>query len=258
LKGLPGHTSREILALMGSLSTCDPIDINTTVEELKKEKIRCSVISLSAEVHVYRMLTQQTNGVFGSVLDDSHFRDLLTEHVDPPAAASNLECSLIKMGFPSSFSESGKDPPLSMCACHIDNPTEPSKLTTRGHFCPECNSKYCELPVECRICGLTLISAPHLTRSYHHLFPVKPFKEIEFHSQTANCFGCQRALTDATDKFIYRCELCLQYYCCDCDVFIHDTLHTCAGCTTIPRIANQIYNMNSKQNNFFNAMGKHF
>lgn len=26
--------------------------------------------------------------------------------------------------------------------------------------------------------GLTLVSAPHLARSYHHLFPPEPFREL--------------------------------------------------------------------------------
>ena len=28
------------------------------------------------------------------------------------------------------------------------------------------------------MCGLTLVSSPHLARSYHHLFPVPPFAEV--------------------------------------------------------------------------------
>lgn len=32
LKLLPSHASREILVLMGSLTTCDPSDINVTIE----------------------------------------------------------------------------------------------------------------------------------------------------------------------------------------------------------------------------------
>ena len=35
-----------------------------------------------------------------------------------------------------------------------------------------------ELPCSCHICGLTLVSSPHLARSYHHLFPVRAFSEI--------------------------------------------------------------------------------
>ena len=35
-----------------------------------------------------------------------------------------------------------------------------------------------ELPGGCHVCGLTLVSSPHLARSYHHLFPVRPFREV--------------------------------------------------------------------------------
>ena len=35
-----------------------------------------------------------------------------------------------------------------------------------------------ELPASCHVCGLTLVSSPHLARSYHHLFPVQPFREV--------------------------------------------------------------------------------
>ena len=49
------------------------------------------------------------------------------------------------------------------------------------YLCPQCSAKYCELPVECRGCGLTLVSAPHLARSYHHLFPMPPF-QVQFYN----------------------------------------------------------------------------
>merc|ERR1712168_898878 len=68
-------------------------------------------------------------------------------------------------------------PTLSVCACHADS-TSYQGPTTLGYFCPQCRSKYCELPVECKVCSLTLVSAPHLARSYHHLFPLEGFKEV--------------------------------------------------------------------------------
>jgi transcription initiation factor TFIIH subunit 2 len=49
--------------------------------------------------------------------------------------------------------------------------------------------------VECKACGLTLVSAPHLARSYHHLFPVDSFKELEFkdvQDKIELCFACQK------------------------------------------------------------------
>lgn len=62
LKMLPSHASREIIVIMSSLTTCDPTDILVTIDNLKKDGIRCSVVSLSAEIRVCRHLTEQTNG----------------------------------------------------------------------------------------------------------------------------------------------------------------------------------------------------
>ncbi|XP_060659701.1 general transcription factor IIH subunit 2 [Drosophila nasuta] len=251
LKVVPSHASREIVIIMGSLTTCDPVDINSTIEELQKERIRCSVISLSAEIHICRHLTQQTMGTFGAVLDDSHFRDQLLSQIDPPPAAKTQDNSLIRMGFPHSKNESdGKDAALSMCMCHIENSDEPSELSTTGHHCPQCNSKYCELPVECLCCGLTLVSAPHLARSYHHLFPVPNFEELPFESvppeapdfgSLRKCYSCIKVLNAVADKSVFKCGYCQQFFCIDCDIFIHETLHACVGCNTIPGVAGLVY-----------------
>lgn len=71
-----------------------------------------------------------------------------------------------------------------------------------GYLCPQCLSKHCELPLECRACGLTLVSAPHLARSYHYLFPVDPFKEMTFKDNYLSCFGCQKTFTQKEKKVI--------------------------------------------------------
>ena len=41
-----------------------------------------------------------------------------------------------------------------------------------------CKARVVDLPCSCHVCGLTLISSPHLARSYHHLFPVRAFTEV--------------------------------------------------------------------------------
>lgn len=41
-----------------------------------------------------------------------------------------------------------------------------------------CRARVSELPGACHVCALTLVSSPHLARSYHHLFPVPPFAEV--------------------------------------------------------------------------------
>jgi transcription initiation factor TFIIH subunit 2 len=50
------------------------------------------------------------------------------------------------------------------------------ELRYGGYQCPKCLAKLCELPSECVVCGLTLVSSPHLARSYHHLFPVPSYE----------------------------------------------------------------------------------
>ena len=62
---------------MGSLTTCDPGDIHNTIQACRAANIRCSVISLAAEVRVYKKLAKDTDGVFSVILDDVHLRDLL-------------------------------------------------------------------------------------------------------------------------------------------------------------------------------------
>jgi len=83
---------------------------------------------------------------------------------------------------------------------HADSSEESVKLMSTGYLCPQCLSKYCELPVECRACGLTLVSAPHLARSYHYLFPVEPFKELTYEGNHSLCFACQKAFSQKDKK----------------------------------------------------------
>ncbi|KAF6737489.1 General transcription factor IIH subunit 2 [Oryzias melastigma] len=178
LKHMPGHTSREVLIILSSLTTCDPANIYDLVKTLKCLKVRVSVIGLSAEVRVCTVLTRETGGSYHVILDESHFKELLMLHVKPPPASSSSECSLIRMGFPqhavASAMERDARPSFSMS--HLDSGAGPG-LSLGGYFCPQCHAKYSELPVECKVCGLTLVSAPHLARSFHHLFPLQPFVE---------------------------------------------------------------------------------
>lgn len=225
LKHMPSHTSKEILLVMGSLTTCDPGDIHSTIQSLASYNIRCSVVGLSAEVKVCKTLVAETKGAYDVVIDDAHFKSVFFEHLNPPPAKKGTLSSLIRMGF-SQYVHDDRETPA-MCACHLSKETN---FSHHGYFCPQCQAKYCDLPVGCHICGLTLVSAAHLARSFHHLFPVELFKEktIEKGTQT-KCFSCDKLL-----KFEQRdaaqCTQCSRVFCLDCDIFIHETLHYCPGC----------------------------
>lgn len=128
----------------------------------------------------------------------SHFKELLLEHAPPPPAiAEYAAANLIKMGFP----QRGAEGAISICSCHKE------AKVGGGYTCPRCKARVCELPTECRLCGLTLVSSPHLARSYHHLFPVTPFNEVpqmllnRMHQKPKTCYGCQQSIV-STGKLI--------------------------------------------------------
>lgn len=238
LKNMPAYTSREVLVLFGSLTTCDPGDIKSTIKELKENQIRVSIIGLAAEVRICRQIAKETGGEYSVLLDDHHLKELILNLVQPPLAGGTMESSLVKMGFPGKDlnAENGVDSNSAtehspvFCLCHIENPGS-SSLTNGGHNCPQCGSRYCELPIECKQCGLTLVSAPHLARSYHHLFPIKPFTELAVTPDITNCYSCAKSIGE-TERNVYQCETCRKIMCLDCDLFIRETLHTCPGCAS--------------------------
>ncbi|EFX81828.1 hypothetical protein DAPPUDRAFT_317251 [Daphnia pulex] len=240
LKNMPAHSSREVLVLFGSLTTCDPGDIQKTIKSLKENNIRVSIIGLAAEVRICREIAKRTGGTYNVLLDDHHLKELILNQVQPPAVAGSMEASLVKMGFPGGkpgssdgASDSAADHAPAYCLCHIENETSCLMGNNSGYNCPQCGSRYCELPVECKQCGLTLVSAPHLARSYHHLFPIKPFIERTEVPEMTHCFACAKPFGEL-DPNVYECENCNQIVCLDCDLFIRETLHTCPGCASDP------------------------
>ncbi|KAL6077152.1 General transcription factor IIH subunit [Balamuthia mandrillaris] len=217
---IPKYGSREVLVIFGGLSTCDPGDINDTIATLKRDRIRCSVVSLAAEVFVCRKTAEATGGTYHVALHQEHFKELMLLHTPPPPTASSndLEASLIRMGFP--MRRADENP--SLCICH-------QTLKVGGFFCPQCKAKYCELPIDCQICNLSLVSSPHLARSYHHLFPIPNFTPIPENSPEKQCYGCLRWVSRGTGT-LYKCPRCKKAFCYDCDLFIHESLHNCPGC----------------------------
>ena len=200
----PTHTTREVLLLLGSLLSSDPGDIHQTINALVKSHMTCTVIGLAAQIAICKTLVSKTNPsrplseTYNVALDDIHYRELVMRATTPPPTASNAASSsssadgaqeiggstLLSMGFPSRITS----PEYTLCACH-------SKPTQGGYLCSRCSSKVCALPSKCPICGLTLILSTHLARSYHHLFPLRNWKEVSW-ARAADlpdqsfCFSC--------------------------------------------------------------------
>ncbi|KAJ2784992.1 hypothetical protein H4R18_000806 [Coemansia javaensis] len=235
LRRAPSHGLREIICVVGSLTTCDPGDIGQTLQALRHAEVRVSMVHLAAEVHVFRQICSETGGQLAVPLDADGLRDALMAMVPPPAlSASRGTSDMVLMGFPVKSVAAAVPTP---CACHHE-------LTFAGHVCPRCRAKVCSLPTDCDVCGLPLVSAPHLARSYRHLFPEENFVEIPPAATAARaCYGCGMDWADpqkpqpardapkpAAGGSRYQCPACRHVFCLDCDIFIHETLHNCPGC----------------------------
>lgn len=62
---LPPHGSREVIIILGSLTTCDPGNIHSTIRDVEKDRIRVNIIGLSAEMKICRDIATQTKGELG-------------------------------------------------------------------------------------------------------------------------------------------------------------------------------------------------
>ncbi|KAJ2304266.1 hypothetical protein IWW55_002515 [Coemansia sp. RSA 2706] len=212
LKRAPGHGLREIICVVGSLTTCDPGDIEQTLQALRHSGIRVSMVHLAAEVHVFRRICHETRGTFAVAVDADDMQDALFECIPPPCVpATKATSDMVRMGFP--VKAQGDAP--TACVCHHE-------LSYTGFVCPRCRSKVCSLPTDCDVCGLALVAAPHLARSYRHLFPEPNF--VEKPSGGVVCAGCGAA-GEGSSKAAFECPRCECGFCLECDIFIHETLH---------------------------------
>lgn len=277
--------SKELLIIFGALFTSDPGDIHKTIDLLVKDQIKVKVIGLSAQVAICQEIVNRTNhqqknissNYYGVIMNENHFKELLMDCVIPlPIAEQEIPeekkeqpgVALIRMGFPSKIQSNSSISAINsqisvdfpqLCACHPTNGSNDSKNVVEisytndmntpssvGYQCPQCFSKVCHLPCICPVCGLMLILSTHLARSFHHLVPLRDFKEIPVASsyESSYCYGCllkfpegfngekkkEKNSLDNMTSSRYRCPKCSQDFCIDCDVFIHESLHNCPGC----------------------------
>ena len=205
------------------------------MKNLVQSHIRTTIISLAGEIKICRQICERTGGKFGVAIDEEHLRELMWETIPPPAqtiaapqtynvrevlaagVAQGLgqgkkpapAGDLMVMGFPVRLPQGGE----TMCVCH-------GIMKKGGYLCPRCGSKLCDVPTDCEVCGLMVVSSPHLARrwvnatammvvltvsnadygvSFWFLFPVANYgippipiaqEEAVSNKLSATCFGC--------------------------------------------------------------------
>lgn len=264
------RNSKEILLVFGALFTSDPSDIHKTIQHLVDDEIKVRVIGLSAQVAICQELVNKTNHQqrnimsqnYGVILNEVHFKELLMECVIPVPITSQKDhpaeevhgIPLIKMGFPSKIQAnvtlnnlnfviefpllSASDPANGLDEMKVVDLQDDIKNPI-AYQCPQCKNKVLNLPTVCPVCGLMLILSTHLARSYHHLVPLAPYREVPASRKydSTHCYGCLLLFPEGKEGDLegvvssrYRCLQCKEDFCIDCDVFVHEVLHNCPGC----------------------------
>jgi transcription initiation factor TFIIH subunit 2 len=176
LQSVPSFTAREVVIISASLSSCDPGDILATLGAVKSDRLRVSVFCLAAEVFICRRIASDTGGEFGVPRSIGQLRSLVLSLVPPrPTSAQGSAApanALIKVGFPRRAERAAR-PTLAFSSSGGPTP----QISENVYRCPQCNGAHTELPTQCVICGIKLMSSVDLTRTYHHLFPPPAFTD---------------------------------------------------------------------------------
>lgn len=99
----PKYAFKEVLVIYSNMITWDSSNIFDTIESLKDNGIKVSIISLSAAVYILQKIWQETQGEFSVVKDSPHFDELIQRNLLPKTcalASDERDVLLIKMGFP--------------------------------------------------------------------------------------------------------------------------------------------------------------
>lgn len=223
LEEVPPYGMREALLFFASLSTCDPQEkpIDELLSQLKKQRVRVSVVSLSPELHILRRACAETGGSFAVALDARHFQELLSEHLSAPAcSARSVVPRLVRMGFPKQVAQEAPGAPAT-CACHL-------QPRPRLFACPQCHARTCTVPSRCCLCELPLASQALLARAFRSLLPLPPFGQAEKRCEAASCGGCCLPIQGQS----LLCRSCKHIFCEGCNDFLHEVLRQCPGCLT--------------------------
>ena len=166
-------------------------------------------------------MTQVSDGNYFVPLDVHSISEKLEVLARPPKDTAGKQATLMRMGFP--INEGKNKYVCPQCRYRVTGKLSQifflNKLFTKA------------VPTTCPVCRLPLVSAPHLARSYHHLFPPpntiphipddipedeRDQTERELFNLIQPCIGCGETANSIEEgkQFVY-CESCRSSLCQD-------------------------------------------
>lgn len=216
-KYLPNYGKREVIMLIGSLSTQDPGDVWNEIEIMAENQFVVYVIHMSAEVYILKRISDFTKGEYHVALNEQSLEDLMMQYRDPPLLTieelQTLEeqKGMIKVGFPSFVKSITNDKTMLECP--------------NCHFIISSTS----LPTTCTICASLLLDNISLARNYVNGSTL-PYFRLTSVVTDKHCIGCQTNLR-VQNQDNFTCTSCGNLLCAVCKSFVQNTLHACPGCT---------------------------
>lgn len=213
----PPYGTREIFILYGSIRTCDKLNILHTVESIIKNNIHVNCISIAPEMYILKHICEKTNGIYKICFDETGLHKEITNYSETPLWMKGMQPQLIHICFPVKTKISTQI----LCACH-------TSLHTETYVCNFCNSNTCKIPSKCKICGIYLISMQDLSHVSNTLQESPIFEQIDIKEETKLlvCSSCNEEIT----KKASQCVKCKNFFCFECDVYIHEDLNQCPFC----------------------------
>ena len=135
------------------------LQVHTCIERVGAAGIRCSVISLSAQVRIFELAAERTHGLFDVAEDELSLRRILERHVVPApevrddasdasaagaaggtsAATTPPVARFIEMGFPTFEEGLGARPKPATSRIHGTHENR-FRFSTSGYTCPRCRT----------------------------------------------------------------------------------------------------------------------
>lgn len=212
------HT-KECLVITASIGTKDNGSFDEILKDIKKYNVKINLISICGDISIFKKICEVSNGKFYVPLNVNHF-EIILNYFSYPMESTETTNALIKFGFPNIINTirvtdkttQGVASNSGLCACHLT-------FHNSNYECPICKAFICTIPTQCPICDTQLISPLNISKSYHYMYPLKPFDV-----SGGVCRNCAR---DGTN----RCTECGTVYCEECSDFLQGDLNFCLYCS---------------------------
>ena len=222
LANAPDFSTREVLFVYGSMTSCDPEPLEALCAKLSESKtgMVVSAIGFCAKVHVLEKIVEVTGGLYRVPTSAEQLEDLFQMHVVPPLWSKRTQFwRMVPFGFVKPVPEQ-----LAFDIDEMKGSEKEAKPKRANLACPKCATKLFKVPSYCPICRTLVMTPAHLTRSLQHL---KPLASFDIYEGTGEyCAGCNVMLPERH----LICGACQRHFCHECDKFVHECLQNCPGC----------------------------